>query len=227
MGRTLTEETDQQEPAASLRAAVAGDWRGSTARQRLALAGVVAWMAYEWGPGNETVTPWILLRVLDDNEGAMSVLATAAVGLVFTTIQQVVSGFTALLGFSMFRRSSSAAWRRLSRDGRQPPGDWNRLGWPGRAAMAFGLGTTAVALTQQVTTGDVGVRRHGNEVMQSALLCGALVAAIGAFAGALAWLGREVDVLRGGTDRVIHVLGNPLVWLGVVVLVLLAGRLRR
>lgn len=224
MGCTLT---DSQEPSPTLRAAVAADWRDGSPRQRLALLAVGVWMAYEWGPGNETVTPWILLRVLKDNEGLASVLATALVGLVFTAVQQLVSGFTALLGFSMFRRSSAAAWRRLSSDGRQPPGDWNRLSWPGRAAIAFGLGTTAVALTQQVTTGDVGVRRHGSEVVQSALLCGALVAALGAMAGGLAWLGREVEALQGGTDRVIDVLANPLVWLSLAAAVLLAGRLRR
>jgi hypothetical protein len=219
--------TDTPEPAPTLRAAIAADWREGTARQRLALLGVGGWMAYEWGPGNETVTPWILVRVLRQSEGATAVVATAVVGLLFTAAQQLLSGFTALLGFSMFRRSSSAAWRRLSRDGRQPPGDWRRLGWAGRAALAFGLGTTAVALTQQVTTGDVGVRRHRGEVVQSALLCGALVAALGAAAGALAWLGREVERLRGGTDRAIDVLANPMVWLALAACVLLAGRLRR
>jgi hypothetical protein len=224
VGRTLT---DPPEHAPTLRAAIAADWREGSLRQRLALLGVAVWLTYEWGPGNETVTPWILVRVLRNNEGIVSVLATAIVGFVFTTTQQLASGFTALLGFSMFHRSSAAAWRRLSRDGRQPPGNWNRLPWPGRAAMAFGLGTTAVALTQQATTGEAGVRRHRREVVQSAVLCGGLVSALGAVAAGLAWLGLEVESLRAGTDRLIDVLANPLLWLAVAVVMVTAGRLRR
>ena len=133
----------------SLRGAIAADFRDATWRQRLALVAVAFWLAYEWGPGNETVTPLILLRILRDSSGAETIVVTAAVGFAFTTAQQVLSGLTALLAFSMFTRSANAAWQRLGGGA-----EWSTLQWPARAAIAFGLGTTAVALTQTVSTGD-------------------------------------------------------------------------
>ena len=46
----------------SVRKAVVADLRNATWLQRLFLAVVVFWVAYEWGPGNETLTPWLLAR---------------------------------------------------------------------------------------------------------------------------------------------------------------------
>jgi hypothetical protein len=96
-----------------------------------------------------------------------------------------------------------------------------------RAALVFGLGTTAVALLQIMATGQVGVRRHSTAVVQAALLCGAVVGALAGVAGAIATLGRHVDALEGPTEQLLRVLGNPLFWLGVLGVGAIVQLLRR
>jgi hypothetical protein len=212
----------------TLRASIGADFRNSSWRLRFALIGVVAWLVYEWGPGNETVTPWLVVRTIGRNEGPMVIVAAALVGFGFTFLQQLASGTTALLGFSLFERTASAAWHRLSDDGRKEIPDWTTIGWVPRTALVFGLGTTAVALVQVVTSGEVGVRRHLKVIAQSALLLGLVVGAVAAFGGTLAWVGSEVPAWSGTTDGILRVLGNPLVWLTLAaVLFVLERRNRR
>jgi hypothetical protein len=211
----------------SVRAAIATDFRTSRAGHRIALAVVVVWLAYEWGIGNETVTPWLLARVIADTDGAAAIPVAAAVGFGFTTVQQLLAGLTALAGFSLFERTAQAAWERLTERFGRAPGEWSTLGPAARTALVFGLGTTAVALVQITTTGQVGVRRHRAVVVQAALLCGTVVGALGAAAGALATLGRGVPALEGVTNQVLRVLGNPLLWLGVLVVGALVHTARR
>ena len=83
--------------------------------------------------------------------------------------------------------------------------------------MVFGLGTTAVALVEIMTTGQVGVRRHAAVIRSSSVLCGSMVAALGAAAATVAHIGRRVDALHGTTEWILRILGNPLVWLTVLV----------
>jgi len=211
------EPTRLAEPRPSVRSAAGADFRNATWPQRLALVGVVSWIAYEWGPGNETVTPWLLARVIARNDSAWVILLAALVGFGFTAAQQLASGFTALAGFSMFERTSSAAWTRLRGQSGTVPGEWSRLGWGARSAIVFPLGTTSVALIQIMTTGEVGVRRHRRVVAMSAMLCATLVGVLGAAAAALALVGRNVPALEGTTNWILRVLGNPLFWLGLIV----------
>ena len=181
------------------------------------MLGVAAWLGYEWGPGNETVTPWLLVRIIGQHDGAVAIPLTALLGFAFTTSQQFASGVTALAGFSMFERTADAAWQRLHGEDAVAPLEWSRLGWGARGVMVFGLGTTAVALTQIMSTGHVGVRRHMRVIVQSAVLCGGLVGFTGGVVASLAVLGRESSRMSGATEWLLDVLGNPLLWLGFVI----------
>jgi hypothetical protein len=210
---------DDRSVEPTLREAVTADFRASEPLRRIALCGVVFWLAYEWGIGNEIVTPWLLARVIDDRPGLEAIPAAIVVGFVFTAVQQLLAGLTALAGFSMFDRTSHAAWQRLAAQFTSIPGEWSRLGLFSRSVLVFSLGTTAVALLQITTTGQVGVRRHWRAVTESAILCGVLVGVVGGGVGALAVAGRRIDVLAPFTEWMLRVLGNPLFWLGLVVLV--------
>ena len=212
-------------PAASVRRAVGADLRDATWPQRLALAGVVWWITYEWGPGNETFTPWLLAQVIAATDSAWVIPLSALVGFGFTATQQLASGFTALAGFSMFDRTSRAAWNRLRGQSATAPGEWSHLGWGARSAIVFPLGTTSVALIQIMTTGEVGVRRHRRVVATSAFLCATLVGALGAIAGGLSLIGRNIPALEGGTNWILRVLGNPLFWLVLIVVSVLARKI--
>ena len=202
---------------ADLKRIVGADFRAASRTQRLWLTMTALWVAYEWGPGNETLTPWILARIIGRNHGIAVIPVTVVIGFAFTTAQQLASGLTALAGFSLFDRTSQAAWAKLKGSRASVLGNWYGLSWWARCSVVFTLGTTAVALIQVMTTGEVGVRRHAGAVRSSAVLCGAIVGMIGGLAASLAYLGRRVHVLTRGTDWVIRILGNPLFWLGMLV----------
>jgi hypothetical protein len=211
----------------SFHAAVAVDFRASSWRLRLALLGMVGWLAYEWGLGNETVTPWLIAHVISQTSGVGSIMMAALVGATFTTVQQLASGFTALAGTSLFERTSGAAAARLRRRSARAPAEWRSLTWTGRCTLVFALGTTAVALLQVAATGQVGVRRHGSVVAQSALLCGCLVGVVGGMAATIALAGRNVEGLSVGTHWLLRILGNPLFWIGLLAVVAIVKSVRR
>lgn len=211
-----------------MRDAIIDDFRSSAWRSRLALIAVCAWLAYEWGPGNETVTSWALARLVERFDGVPAVVAAAVFAFGFTTLQQAASGLTALAGFSLLERTARASWGRLSSAESRLVGGWSSMGLATRSAIVFGLGTTAVALMQIMTTGTTGVRAHARAVMSSAVLCGLLVMGIGTAAALLVEIGRSVDVLAGPTERLVDVLARPWPWLGLAAaLVLLQIRAAR
>ena len=211
----------------SLRSAVSADFAAALLTRKLALVAVVGWLAYEWGAGNETFTPWVLAKVISHTDGAVAIPLTAAIGFAFTTWQQLASGFTALAGFSIFDRTAAAAWLRLNGKTKVMPSEWSQLSILRRSAIVFGLGTTAVALIQIMGTGKVGVRRHAPVVLQSAFLCGSIVGFIGGVVASVAVIGRKVEALSGATDWVIRILGNPLFWIGLLLSGIAFNLLRR
>lgn len=211
----------------SFRACIRQDLASSSALQRLLLLATVGWVAYEWGFGNETVTPWILVRVIAETSGIGSVIATAGVAFVFTTLQQLASGHTAAAGFSMFERTSEAAWRKLRSRVADEPRPWQELSLVTRALLVFTLGTTAVVLIQATVTGDVARGSHRRVVNQSAVLCGVVVGLIGAVVAGAVWVGRSVPALESPTSWLLRVLGNPLFWIGLLAIVLAVNAISR
>ncbi len=179
----------------------------------MALVGVVAWLVYEWGPGNETVTPWVLANLLDHFDGFTAVIVVGAVAFAFTTLQQLASGFTALVGFSVLDRTAQASWQRLERSNPGLRGGWWSMRWSTRVALVFGLGTTAVALMQIITTGQVGVRVHARAITVSAAICGAGVAIVSAVCAGIVAVGRAVDAWSDTTDRLVAMLAQPWLWI--------------
>ena len=206
----------------TFRSAVRADFRDSTWAQRLLLVAVLFWLGYEWGAGNETFTPWLLVKVVSSTSGVWSVIATGAVGFAFTMAQQLLSGFTTAAGFARFTRTARAAWNRLSQRSESETLEWSTMGWGTRMLVVFSLGTTAVVLIQVAVTGEVGVARHRRTVVQSAALCGAIVGAVGAVLASLVWAGRSTPALNTVTDWLLRILGNPLVWIGLLVVLVLA-----
>jgi hypothetical protein len=176
------------------------------------------WLCYEWGPGNEAFTPWLLVKVIGQSkdDGYFAVLVAAGVGFTFTFVQQLLSGMTALAGFSIFERTATAAWGRLNGEGAKGLRKWDELSFVARGGIAFTLGTTAVALLQIMTTGTVGARRHAGVVVSSAVFCASMVGVLGVVVATLSVLGHSLQSLAGPTDLVMRVLGSPLLWLLLV-----------
>ena len=222
--------------------AVRYDLRQGSGQQRLALVAVLAWMAYEWGPGNEIVTPWLLANAIrgfgaplesDGDQIGFSanadrplaiIIWTALAGFVFTTVQQIISGITALIAFATFSTTASAAATMLSSSGSRQPRDWHCTNIVGRLGLSVGLGTTAVALGQGITTGSVGVRRHLSAVLQSAVLAGVVVGALGTAAAAASLAVARSPAVAPVVEPVLAVAANPLPWLLLAVASLVLAR---
>jgi hypothetical protein len=64
-------------------------------------------------------------------------------------------------------------------------------------------------------------------VAQAALLCGSLVAAIAAFGATAVLVGRNVSWMEEPTAWLLRVLGNPLLWIGLLIVVLTTSVVRR
>jgi hypothetical protein len=226
VGASPTAPVEDHAPR-GFRDAVADDLRGSSWRQRFLLVVAVGWITYEWGLGNETVTPWLLSWVVSEHEGWSTIVVAGAVGFGFTLVQQLASGFSVLAGFSIFDRSAQAAWTRLSRRVDPERLRWDDASLGYRIIIVFTLGTTVVALLQIISSGQVGVVRHRVAVVQAALLCACAVGVLGCAAGAIGHAGRSIDVLSAPTDWVLRVLGNPLFWIGVLGIFMLSQRVAR
>jgi hypothetical protein len=174
------------------------------------------------------VTPWLLIRVLRNTSGWGSVVATSTIGFAFTFCQQLAAGFTALTAFGQFERTADAAWRRLRRFG-DTPGAWRSLSWPSRMALSFGLGTSAVALTETVSTGRPGIATHRRAVVSSAVLAASLVAVLGAGAGGMTMIAENIPSWRQPTETTLRWLAKPWIWLafGVALLIVRGLTARR
>ncbi len=210
--------------ATTLRQALGHDFARASLRQWLLLAAAVAWLVYEWGPGNETVTPWILANILDDNPGSNSIYLLPIVGFLFTAVQQTMSGFTALAALSTFTSSAEVLFHRVAAGGVEGLGltrVWKDRNIRERVFIGFMLGSTAVAVGEVVLGGSkVNKAAARRAVAASAVYTGLAVAVIAAVVAFLTWLGRSYERTAGGTEQVISLLSSPWPWLVVATVVM-------
>ena len=207
------------------RAALA-DLRSATLVQLLALVTVCAWLAFEWGPGNEIAVPTILMSVLNRIAGPEAILIMPIAGFAVGFGLQLVSGLIAAVGFSMLNHTSKAAWAMLQRWRPESESrDFLSLGWPGRWGVAFFIGTTAVVLIQLFTTGEAAASRHVRAVLISASLVGATIGAIALAVATAVVLGRRYPTAEPYVDSTVDLLSNPLFWIGLLASVLIITQL--
>lgn len=202
------------------------DLRSARPGQIVALLVVVAWLAFEWGPGNEIAVPTILMGLLNRIEGVEALLIMPVAGFLLGLGLQLISGLVAAVGFSMLDNTAHAAWVMLRRW--RPTAeakDFLALGWVGRWSLAFFVGTTAVVLVQLFTTGEAAARRHLRAVIISSMLVGATISAIAAAVATAVVLGRRYPGIEPYVDDVVGLLANPLFWIGLLAVVLIGSQL--
>jgi sulfite exporter TauE/SafE len=127
----------------------------------------------------------------------------------------------------MFRRTASAARRSLRSRLDHEPRAWDDQRIGTKVLVVFALGTTAVVLIESTTTGAVGLARQRRVVAQAALLVASIVAVIAAVGATAVLIGRRVSWLESPTEWLLRVLGNPLLWIGLLAAVLSISAIRR
>lgn len=198
------------------RAALA-DLRSARFGQLVALVAVVAWLIFEWGPGNEIAVPSLLMALLNRLDGPTAIVLMPVAGFSLGFGLQMVSGLIAAIGFSSLDHTARAAWLTLRR-WRQTSEtkDFLALGWAARWGVAFFVGTSAVVLIQLFTTGDARASRHLRAVWISAALVGATIASVAAAVTVAVVLGRRFPALEPHVDRTVALLANPLFWVALL-----------
>lgn len=223
-------EPSDDEPGVVRRLATAAgaDLRSARPTQVLALVIVVAWLVFEWGPGNEITIPTLLMGLLNRLEGNEALLIMPIAGFALGLGLQLFSGLVAAVGFSMLDHTAKAAWFTL-RQWRpaSETKDFMALGWVGRWGVAFFVGTTAVVLMQLFTTGEARASRHLRAVVTSAILVGLTISAIATVVTGAVVLGRRYAAAEPYVDGVVSLLSNPLFWIAVLAVGLLGSQLTK
>lgn len=187
--------------------------------QKLGLLATAGWLAYEWGPGNETVTPILAGRVIDATQGPTGIAATAAISAGFTFAQQVASGATLAATATRFPAAAAQA-SELMRDETNPELNlqpWDQLPRKKRFLYAFTMGTTFVATREAGITGDVSFRHSMQRVLGSAVLC---AAGVGAIAGSVELMDTYDEytppAVEATSTVAVDVITHPLFWLSIL-----------
>jgi hypothetical protein len=203
----------------SLREALGEDFKKSGPLQKLGLLTTAAWLAYEWGPGNETVTPIIGGHVINNVSGPAGMVKVAAVTAGFTFVQQTLSGTTLAATATQFPKAAKKT-SELMKDEDQPElsaKPWKELPLSKRLLYAFTMGTTFVATREAGVTGEVGFKNNLKRVLGSAALCAAGVGVIGASVEAVDYYADDAPALiQEASDVGISVATSPLFWLGLL-----------
>ena len=204
-----------------LRRAGREDLASSGLMQKIGLFATALWLAYEWGPGNETITPIINGQVVDRVSGVGGIVTAAAITGGFTFLQQIASGATVTGTATQFPRLAESAFKHFLSDTEHPELNakpWNKLSLHERLIYGFTAGTTFVATREAGVTGEVKFSKTMPRVVGSAALTSAAVASIAATVEAVdTYKNHMPSTLEYAAEIGIQVITNPLTWIGLLV----------
>lgn len=203
------------------------EFRRASVGQKLGLFTTGLFVAYEWGPGNEVVTPLIAGRVLTHTDGLASVIATSVVAGGFTAVEQIASGSTAAYAGSSFPRLAKTTYELYNEDnGDRKP--WKDSSFGKRFSYAFAIGSTFAVIREAAVTGKTEKGKLTRTAVSSAAISSTAVAALGAGAGALKMIPETApEYVTKPADIALTVIENPYTWLGLAAYYLTSPALMR
>lgn len=229
----LNENLTLREKIHELRKAASDDFNNSGIAKKVGLAATAAWLAYEWGPGNETLTPILGGAVINNVNGPLGIAATAAITGGFTFLQQVASGATVAATATQFPNLAESTFNKFFVDKDHPELNakpWQHLPLTTRLLYGFTMGTTFVASREAAVTGQTEFKKTMPRVVGSAALTGTMVAAIAGSVEALDTYGHNLPLKIAGLkldELFIDVVTNPVTWLGLLGVSAVSGRIKR
>lgn len=203
------------------------DFKTAGLGQKLGMLAMAGWFAYEWGPGNEAVTPIIGGLVLNHTNGIAAPLVTGAVTGAFTFVQQAASGVTTAYTESTFPKLAETSYKLFNEDedGEVKHKEWKELSNSTKFLYAFGIGTTFGVTREAVVTGGDKTKLY-KTALGSAAVAGVSVTGIAATVGAIKW-GADGTKLQPYSDWLIDKVENPLYWLAGIGLVALYHKAKK
>ena len=185
------------------------------------LAGVIAmlaWMAFQWGWGNDILLPPIAAGAFDAvDDGATWTSAVAAVvsgtgaGALFWGFTQALDGVIVLTGLSRIPHITDRIARFLRRQGWVKPFD--ELSFGTKFLIAYASGASVLCLVDVFATGRNGLANRRRMLAQAVGLAVAGVGFVVAIVTTLAAIGSRFPATASTTDWLVGYARNPLTWL--------------
>lgn len=201
------------------------DFKHAGLGQKVGLIATAACLAYEWGPGNETMTPVIGSMAIDHTSGLSGILATSAIAGGFTALQQTGTGVITSATVSTFPNLVETAYHLYGSDEDAPTRQsWEDTSKAKQFGDAIALGASYVAVREAFVTGDTSVRPLNKQVLRSAAISGGSVAVLaGGIDGAK--LATDNSFIAEGFQATVDYLENPVKVFGTYMGILAVSKL--
>ena len=218
-------------PEPTLWETVKGDFASAGGVKLVGIVLLLAWMAFQWGPGNDIILAPLATTVYDTVDDGSSwgigVTAVAAAGLVsggFWALTQAVDAVVVLTGLRMLPGLTARTGRSLRRRGLVTP--YAEMRWSTRWILAYATGVSVLGLVDVFATGNQGLRGRRKMIMVSVALAAVTVGAVVSVIATATMVARRYPATADEADTFIRYARNPLVWIGIFGTIFAIDRLR-
>lgn len=218
----MPSETDEhltyRERFRRLRKAGAEDFGRSGPLHKIGMIATAGIIAYEWGPGNETVTPIIAGIVINNTDGPKGILLSAGIAGAFTIVEQGLATTLMASTVSQFPELAKTSMELSGTDEdpvlRRKP--WKELSRRKRLLSGFTLGASYVVPREAAITGNADFKQNLKVGLKSTAMTGGVVAA---FAGGVDTIDQVTDNAPAAVETIgdiaVTVVTHPALWLGI------------
>lgn len=219
------------EPDPSLWQTVKADFGAATGWKVLAVFCLLAWMAFQWGFGNDALLPSIAATALDTVDdgaswpsGFAGVAAATAASFVFWALTQMIDAVVMLTGLRLVPRLTERIARFLQAKGWLT--SYDQMKWSTRWIIAYATGVSALCLVDLFATGTPGIRHRRQMIVASVLLSAGTVSIVVALVVTAAMVATRIPATGAAADVFIRFARNPLTWIAIFAVVFGVGYLR-
>ncbi len=197
---------------------VKGDFGQAGGRRLAGVVLLLAWMAFQWGWGNDILLPPIVARAyeaVDDGvtwgSGAAAVASGVGAGSLFWAVTQTVDAIVVLSGLRLVPGITGRISRMLRRHGWVKP--YSELSIGTRFLIAYLSGASVLCLVDVFATGEPGIGHRRHVLANAVLLAVAGVAMILLVVTTAIAIGARIPATSDASDFVVRYARNPITWL--------------
>lgn len=197
---------------------VKGDFSKAGGIGALAVVGVLIWMAFQWGWGNDILLPPIVASAFDLFDDGVTwrsaigaVGAATLAGSLFWGITQAIDGIVVLSGLQLLPGITQRISTFLRKQGWVKPFD--ELSFGTKFLIAYVSGASVLCLVDVFATGEPGLRRRGKILAQAVALAVAGVGFVVLIVSAIVAVGARVPASADAAEVVLRYAKNPLTWI--------------
>lgn len=214
----------------SLWQTVRGDFASAAGWRVLAVAVVLAWMAFQWGLGNDILLPSIAATAFDGvddgttwSRGIAGVSAAAGAGFAFWALTQLIDVVVVMTGLRLLPGITDRLSRFLRRKGWVT--SYEDMKWSTRWIIAYASGASLLCLVDVLATGRQGLGPRKTMAGSAILLSAGSVGVVVALVAAAAMIGKRIPATTDEAEAFVRYARNPLMWIAVFVVVFLVSQL--